>query len=83
LEIHAAAIVKIKVSRMGEFLCTYRFLLQKHHREKMGVSAPSKPTGTVDRESCEIALIRTTKHAKKPSATGVNSVIMLTKSVIK
>jgi hypothetical protein len=73
----AASILKIRVSTMGEFLCIYRFLLQKKHREKVGARAPSKPKGTVDRESCQLALIRTMKRIKKPTASGVNSVIIL------
>jgi hypothetical protein len=39
-------------------------LIQKNHRGKVR----SGPVGTVDRESCEMALIRATECKKKPSA---------------
>jgi hypothetical protein len=38
---------------------------------RVGTDAPSGPIGTVDGESCTMALVTTTESIKEPSASGV------------
>jgi hypothetical protein len=44
LEVHTASIFTVEVCTGGEFLCMYRFMFQKDHKEEeLGASASSRP----------------------------------------